>query len=64
MNARRLQVARWIGMAGGVALLLTGCGTSSTPGPQPVANPGNELAVVMRTLTIHVVDMCEELELL
>ena len=58
MNARQLQVARWIGMAGGVALLLAGCGT------EPVANPGNELAVVMRTLTIHVVNMSEELELL
>jgi hypothetical protein len=58
MKARQLQVARWIGMAGGAALLLAGCGT------KPVANPGNELAVVMRTLTIHVVDMGEELELL
>jgi hypothetical protein len=58
MKARQLQVVRWIGMAGGTALLLVGCGT------EPVANPGNELAVVMRTLTIHVVDMGEELELL
>ena len=58
MNARQLQVARWIGITGGVALLLAGCGT------EPVANPGNELAVVMRTLTIHVIDMSEELELL
>ena len=58
MNARHLRIARWIGITGGVALLLAGCGT------EPVANPGNELAVVMRTLTIHVVDMCEELELL
>jgi hypothetical protein len=51
-------------MAAGAALLIAGCGTSSTPGPRPVANPGNELAVVMRTLTIHVANMSEELELL
>lgn len=47
-----------MGITGGIALLLAGCGT------EPVANPGNELAVVMRTLTIHVVNMSEELELL
>ena len=57
MKARQLQVARWIGMAGGAALLLAGCGT------EPVENPGNEPGVT-RTLTIHVVNMGEELELL
>ena len=58
MNSRQLQIARWIGITGSAVLLLAGCGT------EPVANPGNELAVVMRTLTIHVVNMGEELELL
>jgi len=57
MNSRQLQIARFSGMAAGAVLLLSGCGT------RPVENPGSEPGAT-RTLTIHVVNMCDELELL
>ena len=63
MNFNALYSTRLFGIAGLAAVLLAGCGDSSTPDPSHKGTKGIGLHG-RQTLTIHVPDMGKRLELM
>jgi hypothetical protein len=63
MNLNALSRTRLFGIAGLAAVLLAGCGDSSTLDPSPTGTTKTELHG-QQTLTIHVPDMGKRLELM
>ncbi len=62
MNFKALYRTGLFGIAGLAAVLLAGCGDSSTLDPNLTGTTGTELHG-KQTLTIHVPQMCDRLEL-
>ena len=62
MNFKALYGTGLLGIAGLAAVLLAGCGDSSTPDPSPTGATKTELHG-KQTLTIHVPEMSDRLEL-
>ena len=63
MNFKALYPTRLFGIAGLAAVLLAGCGDSSTPDPSRKGTMGTMLHGE-QTLTIQIPDMGERLELM
>ena len=63
MNLNALYGTGLFGIAGLAAMLLVGCGDSSTPDPNLTGTKGTELHG-QQTLIIHILDMGKRLKLM